>query len=92
MHARGVVHLDLKESNVLLGSDGRIVLADFGLSARKAAISQLVQEHTFVLMVKPSMQLSKSRTQHSDVSKVESYQVLHECVRVQSAFSVPFPQ
>jgi serine/threonine protein kinase/Flp pilus assembly protein TadD len=33
LHARGVYHLDLKPSNVLLGSNGRPMLLDFNLSA-----------------------------------------------------------
>jgi serine/threonine protein kinase len=37
MHAQGVVHLDLKETNVLLGRDGRLLLSDFGFSAREGA-------------------------------------------------------
>ena len=32
MHARGMLHLDLKPGNVMRGKDGRMILIDFGLS------------------------------------------------------------
>jgi serine/threonine protein kinase len=43
MHAKGVVHLVLNESNLLLGGDGQVVIADFGLSAREGAKLQLAR-------------------------------------------------
>ncbi|HEX6484607.1 MAG TPA: serine/threonine-protein kinase [Ktedonobacteraceae bacterium] len=38
-HSHGVIHRDIKPSNFLIHSDGRLVLADFG-------IARIMQEHT----------------------------------------------
>jgi len=40
-HARGIVHRDFKPGNVLVGSDGRVRVADFGLSLAPGRIEMV---------------------------------------------------
>jgi serine/threonine-protein kinase len=44
-HKHGIVHRDVKPSNIMIGEDGRVSIADFGL-AKSGALPQLTREGT----------------------------------------------
>jgi predicted Ser/Thr protein kinase len=47
-HKRGIVHRDVKPANIMLESDGRVVLTDFGISKALEGSSQLTGTGTII--------------------------------------------
>ena len=47
LHAHGIIYRDLKLENVLVGADGHVALADFGLSKENLACAHDARLTTF---------------------------------------------
>jgi serine/threonine protein kinase len=87
LHARGVLHRDVKPSNVLLDGEGTAALADFGL-ARSADSTRLTAEGQLLgtpHYLAPELIEGREATRQSDVYALGC--VLYECVAGEPPFA-----
>jgi tetratricopeptide (TPR) repeat protein len=81
-HAAGVIHRDIKPDNVLIASDGRVVLADFGVAA--ASIGDLGEVSGTPAYMAPEQAHGEPATPAADVYSVGV--LLYEMVSGTRAF------
>jgi eukaryotic-like serine/threonine-protein kinase len=87
LHARGVLHRDVKPSNVLLDGEGTSALADFGL-ARSADSTRLTAEGQLLgtpHYLAPELIEGQEATRESDVYALGC--VLYECLAGEPPFA-----
>lgn len=87
LHARGILHRDVKPSNVLLDENGRAALADFGI-ARGADSTQLTRDGQLVgsaHYLAPELIEGSAATPASDIYAFGC--LLYECVTGAPPFS-----
>ena len=88
-HQRGVIHLDVKPSNLILGDDGKLSLMDFGV-ARMCENTDLTMTGTFIGTVQymSPEQLSLKRSQldhHTDIYSLGA--TLYELLTLELPFN-----
>ncbi|MFE3685961.1 serine/threonine-protein kinase [Streptomyces sp. NPDC059095] len=91
-HAVGIVHRDVKPPNVLLGDDGRILLADFGIAMRD---SDTRMTGTGLVIGTPQYMAPERITRHDDAPAGDLFSLavtLYEAAAGTSPFQRDSPE
>lgn len=82
IHASGILHRDLKPSNVLLRTDGRPVVADFGIAVPSTTGKTVVEATTSIAgtlsYMAPEVRTGSLGNESSDIYACAA--ILHECL------------
>lgn len=70
IHAKGLIHLDIKPNNILINNSGKAVLADFGLSRYLDEEGKAVQKKAYRLIFDPELIMGMDRRISSDIYQV----------------------
>jgi len=70
VHGRGIVHRDVKLANILIGREGQVVLADFGVAARKDDSVQMARSCGSIGYAAPELLAGESYDEKVDMFSV----------------------
>lgn len=84
-HERGLVHRDVKPANVLLGADGTVKVADFGIAGAMAASTQTTTVRGSIPYLAPEQARGDRPDPRTDVYALGC--VLHEMLTGQPPFT-----